>query len=174
MYMYLSGDGLEDFNVGFGELKVGDTARGAFTAALPKPPIRHMWERIPNTGETPPSGGLTTYLYKLVRYEADPEPIDVSKLVKSEAELVAEANAADTELQKMVAEIDAKEQALAAQRAAVADQAQTAATLSIATRRANVIDVTPAKPWYKRPIVLASIVGGVAVASVAGLLLMKD
>ena len=171
--MYLSGYDLEDFNASFGELQIGDTARGAFTAALPKPPIRHMWEMIPGTGQTPPGGGLTTYLYRLVRYEEDPAPLDVSKFTKSEAELVAEANKADVKLQVMVAEIDAREQAIAAERAAVADQAQKAATLSIALRSPNIIDVTPT-PWFKNPLVIAGVVGGVLVASIAGVLLLKD
>jgi hypothetical protein len=150
-----------------GTLKIGDTARGAFTAALPKPPIRHHWVRIPGTGETPAGGGLSTYLYRLERYEADPPPIDVSKLVKSEAELVAEANAADTELQKMVSDIEEKEQRLAVEKAKAADQARKAAALSIASR------ARPARPWYKKPIVLGSIGGGVIVTGIIVALLVR-
>lgn len=169
MNMYLSGLGLEDFISGLGELKVGDTARGAFSAALPKPPIRHMWERVPGTEERPSSGGLSTFLYKLVRYEDDPAPLDVSKFTKSEAELVAEANKADVKLQQMVADIDAKEKAMAAEKAAAATQAQRAATLSLAARQLTIIDVPKdVQPWYKRTGVLAGIIGAVAAVGITG------
>ena len=165
-----------------GELKVGDTARGSFTAALPKPPIRHMWEMVPGTGQTPPGGGLSTYLYKLVRYEADPEPVDVSKRVRTEAEIIAELNAQDTELPQRVArnEAQAKVNAAAAAAAAAATPATAAAAvLPIAMAPVSTIvksmeQAYQPKPWFKKPVVLGSIGLGVVLAGITAVLLVRD
>jgi len=183
MYITL-GDLMNAGVSGFGELKVGDTARGAFTAALPKPPIRHMWEMVPGTGETPPGGGLITYLYKLVRYEPDPEPIDFTKLNQErEAELIAQLNAKDTALQKMVEENEKAEAALAVQREAAAtakaqqELAKAEAALAAqkaATQRAAA-DLAARKallPWYRKPVVIVSVATGTVVLSLVAILLM--
>lgn len=148
-------------DIGVGVLEVGATARGAFTAALPKPPYLHMWERIPNTGETPPGGGLSTYLYKLVRYEADPAPVDVSKLMSTEAEIIAEMNAKDPDFVKL-------QQTVARNEA----QAQANATAAAAAAAARAFGLS--KPWYKQPMILGGIGVGVLLAGVAAVLLMQD
>lgn len=174
--MYLT---LNDL-IGIGELKAGDTARGAFTAALPKPPIRHMWQRIAGTGETPSGDGLTTYLYRLVRYEDEPEPIDFSKLVKSEAEMIAELNAKDEALQKLVAETEAAEAKLAAAKAAQSAAAETAAARELAVKKAASAEAArkiaaqraALLPWYRRPLVLYSAIGGTVLASIAAALIL--
>ena len=146
-----------------GELEVGATARGSFTAALPRPPVRHMWEMIPGTEEASTSGGRSTFLYRLVRYEADPAPIVFRP--STEAEIIAEMNANDPDfvkLQQTVARNEAQAQANAAA-AAIAPSAplwEASSELS--------------KPWYKKPVVLGGIGVGVVLAGVAAVLLMQD
>ena len=155
-----------------GELEVGATARGSFTAALPRPPVRHMWEMIPGTEEASTSGGRSTFLYRLVRYEADPAPIVFRP--STEAEIIAEMNANDPDfvkLQQTVARNEAQAQANAA---------------AVAIAPSALVPSLPApyplweesselsKPWYKKPVVLGGIGVGVVLAGVAAVLLMQD
>jgi hypothetical protein len=99
-------------------------------------------------------------------------PANVVAVAQKVAAIVGEAVVGKP--QQTAADITTSERAIAAEKAAVAQQAQRAAILSLATRELNVIDVPKdVQPWYKRTGVLAGIIGAVAAVGITGVWLVR-
>ena len=125
-------------------LQRGSTARGSFTAQLPKAPYGLKWSMIPGSGFTPPEGGLSTYEYMLTKAPADWNP---PVKVETPAEDVKPTTPKPATL-------------------APRPYAPPSAPLMR-------VPLAVRSPWYKRPVVLAGIGVGVVLTGITAVLSMR-